>query len=199
MTTLLKGPVNGDRAIRRRQNVKDDKSCRNVGGKPSDAALGGMQPHLQSIESEPPVDLDDQLTVEDEPLRGKRGQHCHDFWKVSTERLARFGAQIYGPSSLECETPKAIPFRFVLPGVGLLREPLCRLRLHRRRLERKRELSSVPRAFVAGLAGEGAFWWSLVLPASDRMTRLLFQAFGAVLTRTGVVGLAIRLRACTVM
>ena len=40
-------------------------------GKPSDAALGGMQPHLQSIESKPPVDLDDQLTVEDEPLRGK--------------------------------------------------------------------------------------------------------------------------------
>ena len=37
MTTLLEGPVNGDRAIRRRQNVKDDKSCRNVRGKPLDA------------------------------------------------------------------------------------------------------------------------------------------------------------------
>ena len=124
-----------------------------------------MQPHLQSIESEPPVDLDDQLAVEDEPLRGERGQHCHHFWKISTERLARFGAQIYGPSCLEGETPKAIPFGFVLPGSGALREPLCRLRLHRRRLERKRELSFLLR-LRRGFAGR-SFLVVLGWPASD--------------------------------
>jgi hypothetical protein len=30
-----------------------------------------MQPHLQRIESEPSIDLDDQLTVENELLRGE--------------------------------------------------------------------------------------------------------------------------------
>jgi hypothetical protein len=173
-TTLLKGPVDGDRAVRRRQNVKDDKSCRSVGGKFSDAALGGMQPHLQSIEIEPPVDLDDQLTVEDEPLCDKRGQHCHHFWKISTEWLARFGAQIDGSSSLEGETPKAIPFRFVLPGVGPSREALCRLRVHRRRFERKQKLCFLL-PLRRGFAGRSSL--VMVWRASDH-DALLLQPFG---------------------
>jgi hypothetical protein len=37
-----------------------------------------MQPHLQRIEGEPPVDLDDQLAVEDEPLRSECTQHRRD-------------------------------------------------------------------------------------------------------------------------
>jgi hypothetical protein len=45
-----------------------------------------MQPHLQRIESEPSLDLDDQLTVKDEPLCGERtssgsgkSPSCSDF------------------------------------------------------------------------------------------------------------------------
>ena len=99
-------------------------------------------------------------------------QHCHYFWEISTERLARFGPQIDGLSSLEGETPKAIPFGFVLPGVRRL--PGAAPRTSPPSAPFRAEAGNLPLASASSqVCGNGALWSWCGRRAT--MTRLLFQ------------------------
>ena len=82
-----------------------------------------------------PVELDDQLAVEDELRRVDRGQQGDHLGKVAAERLAGFGAELDGSAGFEGEAAEAVPLRLELPGALGLGQGLGRAGFHGRGVE----------------------------------------------------------------
>ena len=94
-----------------------------------------MQPHLQRIERERAIHLDDDLTVDHEISGLQNTQHRDDFRKVSAERLARLCPQVDLIASFEGKAAEAVPFGFVLPLASAVRQRGGSLCLHRFRVQ----------------------------------------------------------------
>ena len=89
LATLKKRPFDQSHAIFAQQ-VEGDQHCRGFARQPRDAALGGMEPHLQRIEVEPLHSLDHQLAIKGEAVGYQSRNHRHHFGKIAPEWLPRF-------------------------------------------------------------------------------------------------------------
>jgi hypothetical protein len=100
------------------EEVERHEVGRNLGRELAHAALRRMEAHLQRVEVERPVALDDDLPVD----RRVRFQFLSE--RLELREIAEEGAPVTAP---EMQLPrhvlqdpaKAVPFRFVLPAVRL--------------------------------------------------------------------------------
>ena len=98
-----------------------------------------MEAHLQRVEGEPPVDLDDQFAVGDEALMRELAEECDDLGEKSSQGFAGLAANLDRAALFEDEAAKSVPLRLELPLARLRWQSLGRLRLHRRCVEGQAE------------------------------------------------------------
>jgi hypothetical protein len=85
--SLQRGPPLPERRCQQRlpgfaqQAIEDNEGCRRLDGEPGDAALGGVQPHLQRVEGEAALDRNDEFAVEHKGLGGEGPQVCKHLGK----------------------------------------------------------------------------------------------------------------------
>jgi hypothetical protein len=99
-----------------REQVERDEIRRSLNRQLFDAALGGVQPHLQGVERECPADWHHEFTVEHEPARRQPPQQRGDFRKTAGKRLAGLGAQLNRRACAKRKAAKPVPFRFARRG-----------------------------------------------------------------------------------
>src|SRR5205809_4727052 len=89
-----------------------------------------MNPHQEVVEREAAFDRNHDLAVDNKLLRLQLQEARHDFWKVSSQRLAALRLQVDLRAIAKSDAAEAVPLRLVLPVVtsGVL---LNRLRFHR--------------------------------------------------------------------
>src|SRR5271168_3217561 len=95
-----------------------------------------MQPGLQPVKSDTPVQLDDQFAVDDKLLEWEVQQRRHNLRERAAQRRPGFSPQVDRAVILESQAVKAVPFRLELPLPRFIRKRLRGSRLHRRRAVR---------------------------------------------------------------
>src|SRR5690606_22427822 len=111
--------------------IEDHEPGRRLGGEPTNPACSRMDALEQRVEGEVAVRGYRKLTVEYKASGWHRGDGRDDFGEVALERLPGFRLQRDVVAVAEGEAAKAVPLRLVLP-IRPERDPLDRLRLHRR-------------------------------------------------------------------
>src|SRR5690242_12561814 len=81
----------------------------------SDAALRRMNPHQEVVKGKPAFNRNDDFTIQHKSLRRQREQCRDKLGKITRKRLSGLGLKFEICSIAESDTPKAIPFWFVLP------------------------------------------------------------------------------------
>jgi hypothetical protein len=66
---VLQGPIDDDR-LWRREHIEQNKARRRLLREFANADFSRMQPHLQDVEGQPPLDLDDEFPIDNEMVGG---------------------------------------------------------------------------------------------------------------------------------
>ena len=102
-----------------------------------------MKAHLQSLERQAPVDLDDEFAVDHEALERQSAQRRKHLGKIPAERLAGLAAEIDHIAGPKGERAKSIPLRLVLPFADIAGQGVGRPGFHRLDVRRQSELRRI--------------------------------------------------------
>jgi hypothetical protein len=71
---------------------------------------------VRLVEGQPPLDLDDEFSIDNEMVGGDIAQHGHHLGEVPAQGFAGLGPQFDGLARLKGQTAEPVSLGLVLPG-----------------------------------------------------------------------------------
>ena len=105
--------------VAERQQVPRDEARRRLGGQHVHPRRGRVDAQQQRLEVERPVPGDDDLAVEDAPLRERRPERLGELREVAIERLQVARLRVDLVAVAEDDRPEPVPFGLEQPAVAV--------------------------------------------------------------------------------